>query len=147
MPEKTCRVCFQRENNVVDMLASPLPTYAGDNISILEMFVVCTEIAMQVGENSILCIKCLERLIEAYKFRIEAQNAVAFLEKLNPIIMKEPKKEEFDVTMMNDTNPVRPEKRKSLPPTTPGMLNRLHCRFCLKYVKNQLREHEQIHIG
>lgn len=120
------------------------------------MFTEICEIAMEVGDNSVLCISCQIRLIEAYKFRAEAQNAVAFLDKITPMeLMKEEgTKGHEDSILAEETKPlmiideskeVKQNQRVLMPPL--GMLNKFNCRFCLKYLKGQLREHEQHHIS
>lgn len=157
-----CRVCLKAENSRIDMLSNPLPTYKGSEVTLLEMFALVTEIAMQVGENSILCSKCQKRLIEAYNFRCEAQKATALLENVD--LKEDSVKEEtfFDDydTMDNvevcikDEKPVevkneppRKRARSSVIPLPPATLNRYNCRFCFGRFTSGLKKHEQEHIA
>lgn len=150
-----CRVCLKTGNSTIDMLATPLPTYG--SVSLLEMFAEICEIAMQVGENSILCSSCQKRLIEAHKFRTEAQKAVTLLEKAQPEKTTAVKEETIEYLSMDDTfddyeltdnvealikdekpeikkaevkkEPRRKRSRPSSVPLPPATLNRFNCRF------------------
>lgn len=160
MQKLPCRVCLQTEISFVDILSIPLPTYEDNEQTLLEMFTEICEIAMQEGDNSILCTYCQKRLFEAYKFRREAQNAISLLEKISMEIVDEIKVEQEQIlNFKEDTKPFIKEesssghnKVKLSPKTTMSpveliMLNRFHCRFCLKYIKGQLKDHEQHHIS
>lgn len=156
-----CRVCLKTENPTIDMLSSPLPICEETNLTILQMFTEICEIAMEVGDNSVLCISCQIRLIEAYKFRAEAQNAVVFLDKITPMepvedVTKDKRTNHFqgDPVLVEETKPlmmvgeskqVKQNQRVLMPPL--GILNKFNCRFCLRYLKGQLREHELHHIS
>uniref|UniRef100_A0A336LXQ9 CSON007426 protein n=1 Tax=Culicoides sonorensis TaxID=179676 RepID=A0A336LXQ9_CULSO len=160
MSKSICRVCFQFEKPVIDMLSNPLPIFEEFQISILEMFLACTEIAMQEGDNSFLCYVCQLRLIEAYKFKIDAQNAMMMLEKINSRENFNEIKDEINIDwkpfeenskpIVACDPPLRTEisQKSKILLTSSDLkpLNRLYCRYCLIYVKGQLREHEMEHI-
>ncbi|XP_063705935.1 zinc finger protein draculin-like [Culicoides brevitarsis] len=97
MKKIPCRVCLTTGSPRIDMLSNPLPKYPGADVSLLEMFALVTEIAMQVGENSILCSNCQKRLTDAYNFRCEAQRSNVLLET---IIL--PQKEEYSVAVKEE---------------------------------------------
>lgn len=155
MQELPCRVCLQTENAFVDMFSIPLPSYEGNGTTMLEMFSEVCEIAMQEGDNSILCTNCQKRLFEAYKFKCDAQNAIAFLEKVAPMCTFEEIKIEEPLGEMISSMEMEPlvkaetdaghhdVNRKS---ELPSLDLHSHCRFCLSLPKEKLREHEQLHI-
>lgn len=140
-----CRVCLKTENLRIDMLSNPLPTYFGSDVTLLEMFALVTEIAMQVGENSILCSNCQTRLIEAYNFRCEAQKATALLETVHvkeDTVKEETCYEDYESidnveTFLKEEKPAEVKKeprkkrtRSSVIPLPPATLNRFNCRYC-----------------
>lgn len=164
MQKSPCRVCLQQpiEDQFIDLLSVPLPKFEEEveETTFLEMFTLVTEIAMQDSDNSILCNNCQKRLFEAYKFKVEAQNAISYLETIIPMVdhdtvdakIDDDSKVEEISTIIDEIMPEIVTKRKPKPKVAPvvqedGMLNRFHCRFCLQYIKGKLRDHEQIHIN
>lgn len=77
MESLACRVCLQPGLDTIDMLSAVYKA----QVTFLEMFAVCTEVAMEIGENSMLCRICEQRLVAAYEFRCQAQNASLLLRR------------------------------------------------------------------
>lgn len=77
MESLACRVCLQPGIDTIDMLSAVYNA----QVTFLEMFAVCTEVAMEIGENSMLCRICEQRLVSAYEFRCQAQNASLLLRR------------------------------------------------------------------
>uniref|UniRef100_A0A336LGE0 CSON007428 protein n=1 Tax=Culicoides sonorensis TaxID=179676 RepID=A0A336LGE0_CULSO len=160
-----CRVCLRPSNSSINMVSNPLPLYVEGNVSFLEMFAVCTEVAIEVGDNSNLCNNCQKRLIEAYKFRQDAHNAIGLLEKIKPetdASIKEEftdeiyeeyealdqietllKEEKEEIKTDTSTRKRAAWSNVSLPEST---LNRFNCRYCFVRVEGGLKEHEMEHI-
>lgn len=161
---EVCRVCLRPSSDPVHLAYT---SYKG-TILFTEIFVQCTEVPWNDG---LLCRICERRLLDAYEFRRQAQEAETVWKNCGLIFKNEQKLDVTEVVLQDEyledesyqieslkvlEDPVEikveideeetfsnfDDKRR------PRKLGRTtQCRFCLKFITEKLGEHEQVHIS
>lgn len=162
MTEEVCRVCLQPSSDPVQLAYT---SYKGE-ILFTEMFVQCTEVPLTDG---LLCRICERRLLDAYEFRCQAQEAESVWKNCEVTVKNEPslnpevvlqeeylEDETYEVdSLIKQEDPVEIETeidgKHNFPifdKKRPKKLGRaIQCRFCLNFISEKLAEHEQVHIS
>lgn len=143
-PEICCRVCFQHSSDLVDMKI----TFYKENLSLSKIFTSCT--AIQNDEEEFLCRDCEIRLLNAYEFRVQAEESERIWKQMRFSRVKRESPEIFiNEEFLDDELEIKiDENEKDLTMKSEIVdVKTLRCRFCLKFINHErLKDHEKDHI-